>query len=177
MCNITRKKSGMDKIYPKYYCTVFKSEKFLMAARKRPNNTTANYLMTMSFDNFEKTSVGFLGKVRSNFMGTEFSIYDTGKNPSEAKNVNEMRKQLAQVTYESNFFGMNGPRKMKVYIPNVDPNTREIFSLRPISVSICLFQDTENLISKHESGNKNILELINKQPVWSESILIPYDRT
>jgi tubby-related protein 1 len=171
MCNITRKNSGIDKLYPKYYCTVLKSEKFLMGARKRPNNTTANYLITMSFDNFEKNSEGFLGKLRSNFMGTEFSIYDTGKNPSEAKNGNEIRKQLAQITYESNFFGMNGPRKMKVYIPNVDPNTREVCTSRPKSVMICLPQDSENLISKYENGDKKVLELCNKQPVWSESTL------
>jgi hypothetical protein len=32
----------------------------------------------------EKSPVGYLGKVRSNFLGTEFTIYDNGKNPKKA---------------------------------------------------------------------------------------------
>jgi len=36
-------------------------------------------------DKMEKSPAGYLGKVRSNFLGTEFSIFDTGLNPTKAK--------------------------------------------------------------------------------------------
>ena len=133
MCNITRKKTGIDKLYPKYYCNVFKSEKFLMAARKRPHNTTPNNLITMSQHNFEKDNEGFIGKLRSNFFGTEFSVYDSGENPSNAKDLNKIRKQLAQITFESNIFGMKGPRKMKIFIPDLN-DKRLPYHFRPINV-------------------------------------------
>jgi len=31
----------------------------------------------------EKSVSGYLGKVRSNFLGTEFTIFDHGKNPKK----------------------------------------------------------------------------------------------
>ena len=40
----------------------------------------------------KKGTQGYLGKLRSNFLGTEFYIYDTGKNPGKAKNFEEVRK-------------------------------------------------------------------------------------
>ena len=38
-----------------------------------------------------KSSAGYLGKVRSNFLGTEFSIYDNGSNPEKAKTPESVR--------------------------------------------------------------------------------------
>ncbi len=41
----------------------------------------------MNMNNFDKKSPDFLGKVRSNFMGTEFLIYDNLENPAKAKTL------------------------------------------------------------------------------------------
>jgi len=77
----------MESLYPKYYVHIKNNEKFLMAARKRPNNMTSNYLITMDNENFDKKSKYYLGKLRSNFMGTEFHIFDTlKKTPSKQRN-------------------------------------------------------------------------------------------
>ena len=35
-CTITRKKSGSDRIYPKYFLTVSDTNTFLLAAKKKP---------------------------------------------------------------------------------------------------------------------------------------------
>ena len=67
----------------------------------------------------KKGTQGYLGKLRSNFLGTEFYIYDTGKNPNKAKNFEEVRKQLGFVEYETNVLGSKGPRRMKVVLPRV----------------------------------------------------------
>ena len=56
----------------------------------------------------------FIGKLRSNFIGTEFHIYDTGENPKKARYPDQVRKELGVITYDTNFFGAKGPRKMKV---------------------------------------------------------------
>jgi len=42
---------------------------------------TSNYLITQSEDKFLKSDPGFLGKVRANFMGTTYQIFDNGVNP------------------------------------------------------------------------------------------------
>jgi len=39
----------------------------------------------------KKGTKGYLGKLRSNFLGTEFYIYDDGKNPKNAKSINDVR--------------------------------------------------------------------------------------
>lgn len=42
----------------------------------------------------EKSAGGYLGKVRSNFLGTEFSIFDNGKGLKKAnENKNNLRTQ------------------------------------------------------------------------------------
>jgi tubby-related protein 1 len=69
----------------------------------------------------DKGSGGYLGKVRSNFLGTEFSIFDNGKGPKKAEQVkNNLRTQQGVVQYETNVLGSKGPRRMKVLLPNVD---------------------------------------------------------
>ncbi len=38
-----------------------------------------------------KSTSNYLGKVRPNFLGTEFFIFDTGTNPREVKVDDEVR--------------------------------------------------------------------------------------
>ena len=45
--------------------------KFLLTGKKRTGNATSNYMI-------KKGTKGYLGKVRSNFLGTEFSLFDEG---------------------------------------------------------------------------------------------------
>jgi len=57
----------------------------LLTGKKRSGNTTSNYLITVDQDKTKKGSKGYLGKIRSNFLGTEFYLYDSGDNPKKAK--------------------------------------------------------------------------------------------
>jgi hypothetical protein len=43
-----------------------------MSAKKRPGNATSNYLITADKNDMEASGPNYLGKVRSNFMGTNF---------------------------------------------------------------------------------------------------------
>lgn len=52
-----------------------------MSCKKRSCNKTSNYIIGMNKDKLERKSPEFLGKVRGNFMGTEYVIFDTGENP------------------------------------------------------------------------------------------------
>jgi len=42
-------------------------------------------MISMDQEKVGKKGSGYLGKVRSNFLGTEFCIFDTGENPEKAK--------------------------------------------------------------------------------------------
>jgi len=106
-----------------------------------------------------------IGKLRSNFMGTEFNIYDNGKNPNDSKNLNEIRCQYASVVYESNFLGLKGPRTMKVLIPDLEYD--EIPMIKPLN-------NDSGIIERYNNNNVNyntkcsISCFVNKKPAYSE---------
>lgn len=119
-CTIVRNKSGFNFWNPKYTLVLSDGERFLLNGKKRGGNKTSNYMVTLDQDGLKKKGKGFLGKVRANFMGTEFTIYDQGENPKKTKDVNQIRREMAAVLYESNVLGSKGPRKMRVLIPAID---------------------------------------------------------
>lgn len=48
-------------------------------------------MITIEKDKVKKGAKEYLGKLRSNFLGTEFYIYDSGENPKKAKNFESVR--------------------------------------------------------------------------------------
>jgi hypothetical protein len=86
-CYIKRNTSGTNMLFPKY--SLFfplqeengrKTDIFLMASKKRSYNKTSNYAISMNDKDINKKNDDYLGKVRSNFFGTEYQIFDDGMN-------------------------------------------------------------------------------------------------
>lgn len=159
-CNIVRKKDGLDKSFPKYYAYSFPNERFLMAARKRPKNSTPNYIITLSQETFEKDS-NYLGKLRSNFFGTEFNLFDTGLNPNSTSKSIDWRCHLAGVDYETNLFGLKGPRKMRVHLSGLSEG-ETMREIKPNKKEDGIFE----MVKKNDS---RIITFRNKLPKWNES--------
>lgn len=90
-----------------------------------------------SQEDLARQSGNFFGKLRSNFVGTEFTIFDRGVKPGESAadgGLSQLapRTELGAVTYEYNVLGTRGPRKMTTIIPSVDGNgQRAVF--RPVN--------------------------------------------
>ena len=99
-CSIRRDKSGFNRLFPKYYLQTSEGLNFLLAGKKRAGNRTSNYMVTMDQKDFNTKSQSFIGKVRSNFLGTEFMIYDAGLNPKrKGANPSNVRSELGVVLY------------------------------------------------------------------------------
>ena len=107
---IERNKSGFARLWPKYSLSLSDGNKFLLSGKKRGANATSNYLISLDQEKLDKKSNGYLGKCRSNFLGTEFYIFDTGKNPNKNKGkpVEENRCQHGVVQYETNVQALKG---------------------------------------------------------------------
>ncbi len=126
-CYIVRNKKGLkNKMYPSYELYLdSKDQRFLLAGKKLSQNSTSYYLVSMDKANMTKESASFMGKVRSNFMGTEFTIFDKGVAPKKvdddqlAISMMTVRQELGYCVYESNLLGNRGPRKMTVAVPAV----------------------------------------------------------
>nr|XP_031315089.1 tubby-related protein 2 [Camelus dromedarius] len=167
-CCIRRDKRGVDKgMFPCYYLylEVPDGQKyFLLAARKRKRSKTSNYLISLDPTDLSREGDNFVGKVRSNVLGTKFSIFDNGVNP-EKKNffpeTTRIRKELGAVCYETNVLGFRGPRKMTVIIPGIDAQNQRI-SVQPQN-------EQESLLSRLQRGATQGLALLqNKAPSWSD---------
>ena len=109
-------------------------------------------------------------QTRSNVLGTEFSIYDSGVGVDDKEKMSEgkgdLRKEMGFVTYESNLLGAKGPRKMTVVLPSVDSTGQP-----------ALFTHTgdknglEAAIGESATADevkKNTYCLMNRAPKWSE---------
>ena len=48
-------------------------------------------MISVDEQKMKKNAKGYLGKLRSNFLGTEFYIYDSGENPKKSKSFEEAR--------------------------------------------------------------------------------------
>ncbi|XP_058511880.1 transcriptional enhancer factor TEF-3 isoform X3 [Ochotona princeps] len=167
-CRVTRYKRGVDQgLFPTYYMFLEKGENqktFLLAGRKRKKSKTSNYLISTDPTNLSREGESYIGKLRSNLMGTKFTVYDHGVNPMKAQGLVEKvhtRQELAAVCYETNVLGFKGPRKMSVIIPGMNMNHERIpFQPR---------NDHESLLSKWQNKSmENLIELHNKAPVWND---------
>ncbi|XP_066524561.1 tubby-related protein 3 isoform X1 [Hoplias malabaricus] len=168
-CRITRDKKGMDRgLYPTYFMHLEREDGkklFLLAGRKRKKSKTSNYLISVDATDLSREGESFVGKLRSNIMGTKFTVYDNGTNPS--KNPGALleecstRQELAAICYETNVLGFKGPRKMTVIIPGMNMNFERV-PVRPTN-------DQETLLSKWQNrALDNLIELHNKAPVWND---------
>nr|XP_031526628.1 tubby-related protein 3 isoform X2 [Vicugna pacos] len=167
-CRITRDKKGVDRgLFPTYYMHLEKDENrkiFLLAGRKRKKSKTSNYLISTDPTDLSREGESYVGKLRSNLMGTKFTVYDHGVSPAKAQGLVEKaytRQELAAVCYETNVLGFKGPRKMSVIVPGMTMNHERIpFQPR---------NDHESLLSKWQSKTmENLIELHNKSPVWND---------
>lgn len=135
-CFIKRDKSKLT--YHLYLClspAVFaENGKFLLSAKRTRRTTYTEYIISMDADNISKSSCSYLGKMRSNFLGTKFMIYDTepphvtiSSSPilppqpiktsrrfstKVSPKVPSGTYRISEVSYELNVLGTRGPRRM-----------------------------------------------------------------
>ncbi|KAH7718078.1 CRE-TUB-1 protein [Aphelenchoides avenae] len=184
-CRITRDKKGVDKgMFPIYYLHLERDDGkrvFLLAARRRKKSATANYLISTDPTDLSRNAKSFIAKVRSNAVGTTFTIYDNGENPKKAAVIGDgVRQELAAILYDTNVFGFKGPRKMTIIIPGIygGETGKEVrpVSVRPISVghywmhsTTYALQERDSILERYKSHRmEEMVMLQNKQPVWNE---------
>ncbi|XP_057975720.1 tubby-like F-box protein 5 [Malania oleifera] len=103
--------------------------KLLLAARKIRRATRTEFLISLVADDFSRASNVYVGKLRSNFLGTKFTIYDSQPSYDQAidssgrthrrihsKQVSPRvaagSYNVATISYELNVLRTRGPRRM-----------------------------------------------------------------
>mmetsp|Transcript_28981 Transcript_28981/g.61255 ORF Transcript_28981/g.61255 Transcript_28981/m.61255 type:complete len:720 (+) Transcript_28981:1092-3251(+) len=176
-CCIRRNKGIKNALFPEYRIYLkrnnSKTETFLMTSKKRVGNKTSNYLISMSRNVHDKNSDNILGKLRSNFLGTEYVIYDHGKNPDyddsyyDEKNCDDIRCELGAILYAaSTSLGAKGPRKMRACISSVDDGGNPLKVWQPN-------KDDERMATCFKNETADIDKLVcleNKPPSWNDEV-------
>lgn len=81
---------------------------FLLAGRKRKKSATSNYLISADPTDLSRGGESFCGKLRSNLLGTQFTVYDGGEGRKKALSSStttdkqSSRQELCAVIYVSN---------------------------------------------------------------------------
>ncbi|XP_016492938.1 tubby-like F-box protein 8 isoform X2 [Nicotiana tabacum] len=139
-CFIRRDKANTT--YQLFLCLSPENGKFLLSAKRNRRTTCTEYVISMNADNISRSSRSYIGKLRSNFLGTKFIIYDTqppynsssipppgGSRRFNSKKVSPKvptgTYKIAQVTYELNVLGTRGPRRMNCVMHSVPASALE----------------------------------------------------
>ncbi|XP_062595589.1 tubby protein homolog [Saccostrea cucullata] len=163
-CKIIRDKKANGRSSPTYFLLLEKAdgkEVFLLAGRKRKKSKTSNYLISTDPTDLSRGGEAYVGKLRANLLGTQFTLFDNGDNPKS--NYENARKELVGIIYETSVLAFMGPRKMTIIIPGMNSDHERV-DIKPRS-------DSDGLINRYKRENmENIVELHNRTPVWNDEI-------
>ncbi|KAL3638905.1 Tubby-like F-box protein 8 [Castilleja foliolosa] len=144
-CFIKRNKSNLT--YHLFLCLspalLVENGKFLLSAKRNRRTTCTEYVISIDADNISRSNNNYIGKVRSNFLGTKFIIYDT-QPPHNVSSISQPgttsrrfhskrispkvptgNYNIAQVSYELNVLGTRGPRRMHCAMHSIPTSALE----------------------------------------------------
>ncbi|CAN8288616.1 unnamed protein product [Cochlearia groenlandica] len=169
--------------------------KLLLSAKKVRRATGVEFVVSLSGSDFSRSSSNYIGKLRSNFLGTKFTVYENqpspldSEKPSNRKLPPSMRVSpwvsssthsysIASVLYELNVLRTRGPRRMQCIMDSIPLSSVQEGG------KIAEFTNHGNKKKKKKkplmdfcSGNlggesivKEPLVLKNKSPRWHEQL-------
>nr|XP_043636203.1 tubby-like F-box protein 6 [Erigeron canadensis] len=148
-CFIKRKRSTQTySLYLSLTQALADDGKFLLAARKFRRPTCTDYIISLHADDMSKGSSRYIGKLRSNFLGTKFVVYD-GLPPHDGAKMTKSRSTrfigstqvsprvpagsypVAHISYELNVLGSRGPRRMQCIMDPIPASAIEPGGVAP----------------------------------------------
>uniref|UniRef100_A0A7N0TXN9 Tubby-like F-box protein n=1 Tax=Kalanchoe fedtschenkoi TaxID=63787 RepID=A0A7N0TXN9_KALFE len=108
--------------------------KMLLAAKKVRRTAHTEFLISLDRNDFSRTSNMYVGKLRSNFLGTKFTIFDSqisndlqkdtstqrrGRPSQVSPNGASSKSIVATVSYELNILRTRGPRRMHCFMHSI----------------------------------------------------------
>lgn len=176
------KTGGMSgKMFPTYHLClrggVGSDDVILLAAQKLTGarSLSSYYLITLDPRCFMKDASTFVAKLRSNMMGTEYTLFGEGDNPKKRKSFfgggnkggfdqeKPIREEMMAIRFSK---PGNAPRRMVCVIPGMmpdDPNKRQIYRSKPYGCLLDHLTGKEELV---QSDGLQFLRFANKIPIW-----------
>ncbi|XP_060189654.1 tubby-like F-box protein 7 [Lycium barbarum] len=151
--------------------------KFLLAARRHRNGAHIEYIISLDADDLSQRSKAYVGKLRSDFLGTKFTIYDSqpphnGARPSSSRSCRRFASkqispqlpagnfEVGHVSYKFNLLKSRGPRRMACLLKCPCPGEAVTHKS----------QDDTPKKKQPGSAETNSTVLKNKAPRWHENL-------
>ncbi|KAL8141191.1 hypothetical protein V2J09_007212 [Rumex salicifolius] len=148
-CFIRRERSSSTYLLYLGLCPALCEEtKLLLAAKKIRKATCLDFVISLVADDFSRASLNYVGKLRSNFLGTKFTIYDS--QPAWDATTQSKRRvhrrlhsrqvspsfftncyPVASIYYELNVLRTRGPRKMNCTMDSIPTSSIEEYGTAP----------------------------------------------
>ncbi|KFK35736.1 hypothetical protein AALP_AA4G029900 [Arabis alpina] len=157
--------------------------KFLLAARRFRTGAYTEYIISLDADDFSQGSNAYVGKLRSDFLGTNFTVYDSqpphnGAKPSNGKSSRRFASkqispqvpagnfEVGHVSYKFNLLKSRGPRRMvstlRCASPSPSPSSSSSADQKPLDVT--------KMMKKLNKDGSGFTILKNKAPRWHEQL-------
>ncbi|KAI3665454.1 hypothetical protein L6452_44081 [Arctium lappa] len=147
------------------------SDKLLLAAKKIRRATSTEFAISLVADDFSRASSTYVGKLRSNFLGTKFTIYDSQSPSDTSIQANHNRSSqrfhkkqvsprvpacsysIATISYELNVLRTRGPRRMNCVMHSIPISSIQEGGTAPTPKSFPhSFEDKHSLSSPSFKG-------------------------
>lgn len=129
------------------------NDKLMLAAKRIRRAASTDFIISLVADDFSRASTAYLGKLRSNFLGTKFTIYDsqppsdTTVKPSSRSSRRFNSKQvsprlsacnynIASISYELNVLRTRGPRKLNCTMHSIPVSSIQEGGNAPTPISL-----------------------------------------
>lgn len=173
------------------------SDKLLLAAKKIRRATSTEFAISLVADDFSRASSTYVGKLRSNFLGTKFTIYDS-QPPTDTTSTQTSRSSqrfhkkqvspklpacsysIATISYELNVLRTRGPRRMNCTMNSIPISSIQEGGTAPTPKSFPLSSPSFKSIDRSTSSlstttttapnSLDSLMLKNKAPRWHEQL-------
>ncbi|KAI3800964.1 hypothetical protein L1987_29064 [Smallanthus sonchifolius] len=144
--------------------------KFLFAAKRFRRTTCTDYIISLNADDMSKGGSSYVGKLRSNFLGTKFRVYDAQPpnaailaskcHSSSLGSIKRVSPKIpagnyltTNISYEVNDPGTRGPRQMRCVMNSIPANAIES-CVGPTQTDFHL-SDVDSFSSFHPSISKS----------------------
>ncbi|CAD8078559.1 unnamed protein product [Paramecium primaurelia] len=134
---------------PKFTLFLEQYNKIILNAEKKSFSIKGSYKI---FAKGKKEQ--FLGKIKGDFMGQKYIIYDNGKTSKKSKDINQLRKELGVIYYQPYKKKL---RSIQIFIPSIT-STGQLYEFKNHSLYNSIINNFDNVI-----------ELVNRKPQWIAS--------
>ncbi|GAV77124.1 F-box domain-containing protein/Tub domain-containing protein [Cephalotus follicularis] len=149
--------------------------KLLLAARKIRRATSTDFLISLVDDDFSRSSNTYVGKLRSNFLGTKFTIYDSQPPHDSATQssgrphrkihsrrisprIPAVNYNVATISYELNVLRTRGPRRMQCTMQTIPFSAVQEGGTAPTPLEFANHIDDQFSSMSVSKGKKPLIE-------------------